>query len=1374
MSSDLKSRINLLTNKLIGVSSYSEFEIQPHSAISSLLQECIEENEVNPVHDEVMNCINEAILDVFSKNTVLESGLETISSQLEFNQGSLQNIKSYLSAVIDARSFATDHPGEINPHISTAIAHGDAIANDIGAGIIQKAKSYAGYGRGKLRTLRDKPSDSSSLSSTSNLDGQYKFDPDLVLLNLNPDIAVPSFSRTNPQDLGTFYVHSGVNKNKGSSSRPFVFKDPINIHFDFSNASTVNPWKTLRTRKDADIHMFEVQIDLKQKVKGVNTIDFSNYPSQTVDFHLSGELNFEGSPDGTVPPLSLKAFERDGNIDYRQVKMGLQQKLTKMTMKSFFTDLVHSKESSETYYIGIQVVLERSDKINPYLFWISKIVITGTQSNVSGFLATEISDSPESIDVTIPNSEGRLIHSVKFVPNDKFNINDYNSSAYMGHEHQSIIREPEKKMSLSFKVNNGSDMYFISTQTRSPTDASHSIALKRKADETLIFMHWLNPKVYKNLKDAYRIKLSMPSTGYISFEFTFSYYPEKHPDRGHASHGSFFRNLKFYCAFAGFRHVVPSGWLAVIVDFPPDDILKKKYEFGLLLLINIESVPEDGSLFDVNQIIMLKIISAPLRQIIRGALFSPKSGAIGGLFSTIYKKMRGKKREPINPIVPEIAGSPYTTHAHDFSSSSEMDSTTTQPSSSSDTSRFTSSSTKSIQSQSSSMFDTSRLTTWSATSNDRAPLILLDPYSSASREIFAISRTAQTDVYSRESTMGIPPFLPPKSINYIKFVNGAMVSSKSLKYNSPELVYELSGIENANPEAVCEIDFTASEEDEKYEIMRRWVWYENDDGSQLVIIPRPPFDLSMWAFNFTSALKIDTELSINGVSYSLRSMFVQTNGGDISGKKVLRFSPIKNKVISFVLDNTQLKTIVIQHDNNIILPIVPPLTPLSSLSSTSSSTSESSPSRSWRLMRFNTSKQNTPRVTKQTLVTTDNTIHNLVVYNAHDPIFDEYLQKLHLLMTEKMKPSAVPSKWIKSFSFVDQKPDFVVNHPMVTTFSIDFSSFSEVQKGKQQWIWAQENIGTKDMNKIFVVPKRDYHPLIFFENINNVDSFDPHTWKVAIEYPSGTRHLETHVFDLPPEYKNRNEVIVGANLHNSIRMFIYLHPNPGQSQSSITYVIYGIVLENTNVFRSLPSTSTLSPRVEVVDPKNVQTSSNGPKFHPAHVARITNPKPGMLRLPSKQQLPQKPPASMVLSSPESKPLIDFEEPTEEEKDFPPIPLELSDESFTSTSDKQPSTSSSSSSFSKTSSLESKDSPSVPFDEMPMFYSSTSDLPALKYSSPQQSPSPSSSSSIKTSQVMSETSEIEKKIEDPIGEVIEDNDTFSSDFDFNSDSLDEFL
>lgn len=1360
MSDELKLKINNLTNKLINGKSFSNFENDSQMTISSLLQECIEDDSIDPVHSEIVNHINDAILNAFSKNTTIENGMSAISSQLNFENDSLVNMKGYINAIIDARSFAFDHPNEMNPHINDAIKHGDAVAAAIGAGIIQKAKAYAGYGKSKLRASRNKASDTSSLSSTSNLNGEYKFQTGLDLFTVNPEDSAPSFSRNMPRDLGTLYARSGLNKGPSSSSRPFTFKEPLNIHFDFSNANGSNSWKTIQTYKGDGVHVFELQTSFGQKMKGFNTIDFSRYPQQTVDFNLTAELNFEGSPDRSVPYTSLEKFDLNGKIDYRQIKMGISQKLSKMVVKSFFTDFVYEKESSRKYYIGVQIVLERFDKINPYLFWISKIVVTGTQSNESGFLAAEYSDFPKLAGTMIESIVRLPIYTLKFVEDSNRYIGRFISkerivSPDQVQQHVSLL---EKEAILSFRYKHGDDAYFITTGSSYFTDLSSTQIVKDRSDKSLIHMMWRNEDVYKNMSSNYAVNLSQIPDNPLTFDFTFSYYPEKNPNYRAGSHGSFFKNLTFNCVFDGLPPDVFSGWLATIIEFKNDEILSKKYKYGLLLLINIVPIHESTSHVKVNSIVVSHISSDSRRRLILSMILdSPQTEPISGLFSSFYKKVRGKstdrKSNTIEPIVPEISGSPMTTHDNDLSSLDGTDSTEHQPSS---------------------MFETSRLTTWSDNPSGRAPLVLVDPYSSSFREILTVVRTAQTDAYIKDSAFGVPAFIPPKSVNYIKLINGGLVSARSLQYKNPNLPYDLSGIENANPDAVYEIDFTATDPAEQYQIMQHWVWYESNNGQYLVIIPRPPFDLSMWAFEFNARLKIDAELAIDGISYSLRSKFNQTNLGGEQQRRILRFAPIKNKVINLVLDNEKLKQIVIYRDDNVIVPIVPPLTPLPSLSSSSSSssTSEPSTSRGWRLRRAKSPTRDDVGVVKQTLAITDPIIRMVNVYNATDPSFDSYLKKFSLLKSGKIRTSAIPVKWIKSLSFTDKKPEIVDGYPTNTHFSIEFPSSKDLQTNNRNWQWVQESTSDNDSNRIIAVPGERYFPTISFEKLKNGIEFDPHTWSIVVVYPNSPKRLETHVFTLPSEYANRVDIVIGTVIQNNIHLFVYLHPLPGKSQESISYAINGIILENTNVARPLPPIHLFSPSAIPSTPVNVYTSPNGNKFNPSHVAKVTKAAPGMLRLPSSRQLTQKPPATMIPNTPslpssQSTTSLQPEDATKKNERQPIVPLELPEESSLSFTESEEPLESSSSSSSET--------PSTPIYEMPMFHSSTSSLSSLDPTLSSRPPSPSlssssTSSSGKTSQVVTEIPEIEKQIEDIIGDDIH----FNSDFEIDSDSLESFL
>jgi hypothetical protein len=599
------------------------------------------------------------------------------------------------------------------------------------------------------------------------------------------------------------------------------------------------------------------------------------------------------------------------------------------------------------------------------------------------------------------------------------------------------------------------------------------------------------------------------------------------------------------------------------------------------------------------------------------------------------------------------------------------------------------------------------------------------------------------------------------------------VNVKPLKAKKDNLLYDLSGIENANPDAVYEIDFTATDQNEQYQIMSRWAWYETPTASSLVLIPRPPYDVSAWAFALDSSLKIDAELAIDGVSYSLQSaLFTMPTQENIRETQILRLAPIKNKVINLVLKGKVLQYIVIQHDKDIIVPEVPPLLPLpvpSSSTSSSTSTSQPSSSRGWRLMRLQSPRATGSETFRRLPTSIETTPQDMTIYRAEDPVIDEILEKITRLRVNKIKPATKPTEWLKNFKLTDQVPSFIPGIPTTNAFFIEFLPFLTQQTGssplasKQQWKWAQEIPTSDHMGRVFIVPDKNYKPMLTSEKIEGSLEHTPRTWSIGLEYPDGSKRIETYSFLL----ESRQDVVIAATLHTNIHLFVYLH-----SLSTRTYPVYtveGIVLVNNGRPRQLPR-NVLPLVTEKDDKKLTISSAHGNKFLPDYSKPITKETPGIVRLPTSASSPQPSSSSMVLVTPSLSSSSQFEEQSQEEKEnqepFSPPGKVLEEQTTEMPED--------SSAVPETSTSETS-------ATLPSTSSSTSTLSIL----PSSSSSTSSSKSQKKSQVVTELKNIEdniqNEIEIEIGDAVENEigdaigDEIEEDmFEFDPDLIADFL
>ena len=1313
MSEELKIKINALTNKLIGVSPSIGSSDDSYSTMASLLQECLETSTVSPEHSEVIDLVNETITDVFSKDTSLSNGMDIISSKFTLDDTSSMNMKNFIEAVIDARHFAFENPGLPNPHTELALRYSDAIATDIGAGIIQKARDVVGYGKGKLRARRSNAA--YQVNPRGGVSFEFEDSFSNPFENSYPAGDLAAYTQENPNDLGKLRIFTTLDK------------EPVEITLDFSKDSGAsNGWKTMRSYKTSTFPIFYFQKDFEKEVKGYNAIDFSKYSRQTVPFIIQGSLYFDGNSAAVDTPMKFPEILLRGNLNLNMIKKHKGD----VTVKASFMQGTESG-TVDLFDVEVQLQLKRSNTINSYKYWISAISLLFTPLASFKRLGAGIEEMPELVGDKRESPKNFLSElPIVFHETEAVDFEDF--SEELQKVETKVIKHPEDNISLVFEYSRNDESFLVDTGFQHQADYFSDPSLQMKKDKSFVDLHWKKGKSHQNLQTAYAINLSKQEDGPLNLKFSLSYFPCKLTHHGKSSHGSFFRKHTFERQFEGIPSGSSAGWLTTIVDFHEKKDLKRRYKHGLLLCIEVSQMINDPTIVSINQIRIMRIFSEEHLQSILRKFFSPQTESIGGFFSNVYKKMLWKKRDPIQRI---------RLPAQD--SLSQEDQTPVEPLT---LASYHARKVDRTEKQSSTSFDASRLTSWSERSSNRSDIVLVDVASMGYRDILNTARVAQVDAFTRDAQGGNPEFKRPSSIDYIKLINRALVNVKPPEAKKDIMLYDLSGIENANPDAVYEIDFTATDQNEQYQIMSRWAWYETPNASSLVIIPRPPYDVSAWAFTLDSSLKIDAELAINGVSYSLQSaLFTMPTQENIRKTQILRLAPIKNKVINLVLQDKVLQYIVIQHDKDIIVPEVPSLSPLpipSSSPSSSTSTSQPSSSRGWRLMRLQSPRATGSETFRRLPTSYEMNFKGITIYRATDPAVDEVLEKITRFQVNKIKPATKPTEWLKNFKLTDQVPGLIPGTLTVNTFFIEFLPFVVQQTGssplasKQQWKWAQEIPTSDHMGRIFIVPDKNYKPLLTFEKIEGSREHAPRTWLIGLEYPDGTKRIETHSFELEAQ----EDAVIAIILHTNIHLYVYLRLF--RTAPYFIYTIEGIVLVNNGRPRQLPR-NVLPLITEKGDKKLTISSAHGNKFLPDYSKPITKETPGIVRLPTSASSPQPSSSSMVFVTPSVSSSSQSEEQSQKEKEnqgpsSPPV--EVLEEQTTEMSED-------SSAVPETSTSETS-------ATLPSTSTSTSTLSIL----PSSSSSTSSSKSQKKSQVVTELKNIEdniqNEIEIEIGDAIE--------------------
>jgi hypothetical protein len=832
------------------------------------------------------------------------------------------------------------------------------------------------------------------------------------------------------------------------------------------------------------------------------------------------------------------------------------------------------------------------------------------------------------------------------------------------------INEPNENISIVLKYQNEENLFLIDTGFNH-TNESFRGSTQLKADKSIVSIEWQDTQTYFNLKHAYEVLLNSNPVNPLSVEIIFSYFPQKISTSHKLHHaGSFFRKSIMVRQCTGVPDDVSTGYLVTLIDFIDNVDLIQRYQHGLLLWIKItksETVPPVSS---ISHMKIDRIFTKEQRQDILHRLFDYQGGdeLIGGLFSKAIKRLRGKKSatpEPIPPPSNELYA--QENELVDLSTSS-----------------LSSRSGDNTEKQTSSSYSSFRLTDWSERASDRVPIVLVDTNSRSYRDMFAITRRAQVDVSIRDAPDLPHVFIPPTDINYVKLINGALITKKPPKTKKGSLLYDLAGIENANPSAVYEIDFTASTTEEREDIMVHWGWWESSDAETLVIIPRPPFADITWYFEFGNHYKIDAELVINGEPFSLRSSFISPMGkeGD-SVNEILRLAPIKNRIVSLVLIQRKLHFIVIQHDKDIIPSESTDVSPIPP-----SMTASSSSSRTWFPLRSQVSKQKVSEVPKKTVTSIETTPRQMTIYRIGDPSIDSILQNMDRLINNKMSAPKQSPKWIKSLTITDQMPDILPDQPRMTVFSIDLTvtpatKSSPVLRHSRVWTWSQISSGKEGLSDIYIKPDPNYSkPAIFFDTVIDSPHPHPHTWTILAEYGDGSRRLETHVFDI----REKDDVVLATIFHGNVHLFVYLQK--ANYKKSLVFQINAIALINTKGYRALPEsilpTHTATAPVSIFAPNHIVKASNEMRVPPEpSEMTLSPPIPFQLHL-SDMSIPETGTSGSGSVTPIS-PTKSEEMMIDNVPSFSPVALQSTeDETSTTTGEESPSSASSTSFSSSTS------------------------------------------------------------------------------------------
>lgn len=382
MSEELKIRINTLTNKLINTSIFNIESNNQLSTIDSLLQECIESTVSDSSGNTIIDLIEGSINDSFKNESTLNNAMDAISSQLDMNDEAYQNMKNYVGSIINARLAAISNPNAFNPHIDEAIQHGDILASNIEAGIVQSLKDYTGYGKGILRTKQKSKKSVTFANDISEFNYEGSSFNDLL------QYADKIEEKTNGELQGRLKLNS------------LDFKEPVAIAL---NLSETGPSKaaisSLKEFKGVS-EIVQLQVDLMAPKKGFNTLDFSKYPSQTLTLSLSFSFLNNRNEE-------LKGNNIRGKLPHSSVKKHFKNAKNGLVVSMESQNEIYSKTAGIVYDVTIQLLLKPQNAVNIYKFWISSILISLTQAPSRQLLQNQMIETKiESF-----NNRGSLISS---------------------------------------------------------------------------------------------------------------------------------------------------------------------------------------------------------------------------------------------------------------------------------------------------------------------------------------------------------------------------------------------------------------------------------------------------------------------------------------------------------------------------------------------------------------------------------------------------------------------------------------------------------------------------------------------------------------------------------------------------------------------------------------------------------------------------------------------------------------------------------------------------------------------------------------------------------------------------------------------------